>query len=169
MTVRPATPADAPAIAAIYAHYVATSAATFDEAAPGPDVLAGKIAGAGAAGLPFLVSERDGRVDGYAYLSPYHARSAYRFTVECSVYVAAEARGGGIGRTLLEHLLAEGERVGLREVVAIIAVTDDPASIALHRACGFRDAGRLERVGFKHGRWLDVLFLQRSLPHWPAG
>lgn len=163
MIVRPATPADAPRIAAIYAHYVATSAATFDETAPGPEVVAGRIAEAGAAGLPFVVAERDGHVDGYAYLSRYHARSAYRFTVESSVYVDSAARGGGIGRTLLEHLLAEGGRLGLREVVAIIAVTDDPASIGLHRTCGFQDAGRLERVGFKHGRWLDVVLLQRPL------
>jgi L-amino acid N-acyltransferase YncA len=161
--IRPATAGDAPAIAAIYAHYVATSAATFDESAPSPEHVAARIASVTGAGLPFLVAEHGGAVAGYAYLGPYKERSAYRFTVEDSVYVAPEARGAGIGRALLERLLVDGERAGIREVVAIIAVTDDPASIALHRALGFRDGGRLERVGFKHGAWHDTVLMQRSL------
>lgn len=163
-TIRTATAHDAPAIAAIYAHYVATSAATFDEVAPTEDDVAARIAAVIEAGLPFLVADHDGAVAGYAYLGPYKERSAYRFTVENSVYVAPEARGAGIGRALLERLLADGERAGIREVIAIIAVTDDPASIELHRALGFRDGGRLERVGFKHGGWHDTVLMQRSLP-----
>ena len=163
MIVRRAEPADAPAVATIYAHYVATSAATFDESAPGSEEVADKIASVTSATLPFLVAETQGRVAGYAYLSPYSARSAYRYTAENSVYVAPDARGGGVGRALLERLLAEAERVGVREVIAIIAVTDDPASVALHRACGFGEAGRLKAVGFKHGRWHDTLLMQRSL------
>ena len=163
MIVRPAEPVDAAAIAAIYAHYVATSAATFDESAPSGEEIAEKIASITSARLPFLVAETQGRVGGYAYLSPYIGRSAYRYTVENSVYVAPDVRGQGVGRVLLERLLAEAERAGVREVIAIIAVTDDPASIALHRACGFREAGRLEAVGFKHGRWYDTLLMQRSL------
>jgi phosphinothricin acetyltransferase len=100
---------------------------------------------------------------GYAYLAPYHERSAYRHTAEDSVYVAPDARGRGVGGQLLARLLQEGAAAGVREVVALIAVTDDPASLSLHRALGFREAGRLERVGLKHGRWRDVLLLQRSL------
>jgi L-amino acid N-acyltransferase YncA len=158
--VRPAERADAAAVAAIYAHYVATSAATFDEEAPGTDEIAAKIA---SAKLPFLVAETDGRVEGYAYLAPYKERSAYRYTAECSVYVAPDERGRGIGRALLEQLLADGERAGVREVVAIIATTGGEASVALHRACGFREAGLLKAVGFKHDRWHDTLLMQRSL------
>ena len=163
MIIRTAETADAAGIAAIYAHYVATSAATFEESAPGSEEIAKRIASIKSAPLPFLVAETQGRVAGYAYLSPYIGRSAYRYAVENSVYVASEARGQGIGRALLERLLAEGAHLGVREVIAIIAVTDDPASVALHRGCGFREAGRLEAVGFKHGRWLDTVLMQRSL------
>ena len=163
MIVRGAQRADAAAVAAIYTHYVATSAATFDESAPGSEEIADKIASVTSASLPFLVAEARGRVGGYAYLSPYSARSAYRYTTENSVYVAPDARGRGVGRALLERLLAEAERVGVREVIAIVAVTDDPASVALHRACSFREAGRLKAVGFKLGRWHDTLLMQRSL------
>jgi L-amino acid N-acyltransferase YncA len=113
--------------------------------------------------LPFLVAETEGRIDGYAYLSTYIPRGAYRHTAECSIYLAPEARRRGIGRALLERLLDEGRRLGVREVIAIVAVTDDPASVALPLACGFREVGRLEAVGFKHGRWYDTLLLQRSL------
>jgi phosphinothricin acetyltransferase len=161
--VRPAAPADADAIAAIYAHYVETSAVTFDETAPAADHFAARIASATEAGLPFLVAETHGDVSGYAYLAPYKERSAYRHTAEDSVYVAADARGRGVGRSLLERLLDEGALAGVREVVAIITVTDDLASVALHRACGFREAGRLTAVGHKHGRWHDTLLMQRSL------
>ena len=160
MNLRPAEPGDAARVADIYAHYVATSAATFDESAPASEEIADKIA---SATLPFLVAEIPEGVGGYAYLSPYSDRSAYRYTVENSVYVAADARGRGVGRALLERLLADGEPAGVRQVIAIIALTEDPASIALHRACGFREAGRLEAVGFKHGRWHDTLLMQRSL------
>jgi phosphinothricin acetyltransferase len=109
------------------------------------------------------VAEADGAVSGFAYLSPYHERSAYRFTAEISVYVAAEARGGGLGRALMERLLADGAEAGVREVIAIIGVTGDPASIELQRAFGFEDAGLLRGVGFKHGRWYDTVLMQRSL------
>ena len=162
--VRPAQERDAGRIAEIYGHYVATSAVTFDETAPSELEIAERIAGAGGAGLPFVVAERDGIVAGYGYLSPYRPRSAYRYTAETSIYVAPEARGSGIGRALLERLIADAERAGLRELVAVIAVTDEVASVALHRGCGFREAGLLTSVGFKHERWLDTLLMQRSLP-----
>jgi L-amino acid N-acyltransferase YncA len=161
--VRPAAVGDAAAVAAIFAHHVATSAATFDESAPGTEEIAEKITGITSARLPFLVAEITGEVGGFAYLAPYHTRSAYRYTVENSVYVAPDLQGRGVGRALLERLLTEAEHVGVREVVAIIAVTGDPASVALHRACGFNEAGRLNAVGFKHGRWHDTILMQRSL------
>jgi L-amino acid N-acyltransferase YncA len=161
VTIRPAEPGDAAAVAAIYSHYVETSPATFDEQAPAVEEVAARIE---RARLPFLVAEEDGRVQGYAYLAPYKERSAYRFTAECSVYVAAGRRGRGIGRALLERLLAAGAEAGVRQVIAIIGATGGEASIALHRALGFRDAGRLEAVGFKHDRWHDTVLMQRSLP-----
>jgi L-amino acid N-acyltransferase YncA len=166
--VRRAEASDGPAVAEIYAHYVENTAATFDESAPDADAMAAKIGGITAAGLPFLVAERDGAVSGFAYLARYHDRSAYRFTAEISVYVAAGARGGGLGRALMERLLADGAEAGVREVIAIIGVTGDPASIALHRAFGFEDAGRFRRVGFKHGRWYDTALMQRSLAPPPS-
>ncbi len=168
MAVRPARPEDAEAVARIYAHWVRTSAATFDEVAPSAAETAARIAATQAAGLPFLVAEAGGRVEGHGRLSAYRTRPAYRFTVESSVYVDPAALGRGHGRALLERLLEEARRAGLREVVAVVAVTEDPASVALHRACGFREAGRLERVGFKFGRWHDTLLLQRSLALPPA-
>jgi L-amino acid N-acyltransferase YncA len=163
MDLRPAEPADATAIAAIYAHYVTQTVATFDEAAPSAEYFADKILDVRSASLPFLVADERGEVSGYGYLAPYKPRSAYRHTVENSVYVAPGARGRGIGRALLERLLAEAQQGGVREVIAIIALTDDPASVALHRALGFQEVGRLESVGFKHGRWHDTVLMQRSL------
>jgi L-amino acid N-acyltransferase YncA len=163
LIVRAAEPRDARQVAAIYAHYVAGSAATFEETAPDDEQTAAKIADIQAIPLPFLVAETDGRIDGYAYLSRYIERSAYRHTAECSVYVAPERRAAGVGRALMERLLEEGERLGIRQVIAIVAVTDDPAPVALPRSFGFREAGRLERVGFKLGRWYDTVLLQRSL------
>jgi L-amino acid N-acyltransferase YncA len=161
--IRTATARDAAAIAAIYAHYVATSPATFDESAPAPGAFAVRIAASSRSGLPFLVAEQEGLILGYGYLAPYRERSAYRHTVEDSVYVAAAARGSGLGRALLDRLLEDGELAGAREVIAVIAATGSGASVALHRACGFRDAGRLEAVGLKHGAWHDTILMQRSL------
>jgi phosphinothricin acetyltransferase len=161
--IRAAEPRDAPAIAEIYAHYVGTSAASFEESAPGADVMAERMRGIADADLPFLVAEEEGRLLGYAYLHRYHERSAYRHTAEDSVYVAADARGKGVGRALLERLLEAGEAAGVREVVAIIALTEERTSADLHRAFGFEDVGVLRAVGFKHGRWYDTLLMQRSL------
>jgi phosphinothricin acetyltransferase len=160
VTIRAAEPADAARIAEIYAHYVETSTATFDETAPDASAMAEKIA---SAELPFLVAEIDGAVQGFGYLAAYHPRSAYRHTAEWSVYVADEARGRGTGRALLERLLAEAQAAGVRELIAIIGVTDGDASVALHRKLGFEEAGLLRAVGFKHGRWHDTVLMQRSL------
>jgi L-amino acid N-acyltransferase YncA len=158
--IRPAEPRDAGRIAEIYGHYVATSAATFDEEPPEEHDVAVRIA---SARLPFLVADTGERVDGYAYLAPYHPRSAYRHTAECSVYVADEARGRGIGGALLDALLSEAGDAGIREVIAIIGVTGDPSSVELHRARGFSEVGTLKAVGYKHNRWYDTVLMQRSL------
>jgi L-amino acid N-acyltransferase YncA len=114
-------------------------------------------------GLPFLTATLDGRVAGYAYCAPWKTRPAYRRTVEDSIYVAPDAVGHGVGGLLLDALLPDCTRAGVREVIAVVVDADGAASLALHRNRGFVDAGRLTAVGFKHGRWLDTVLLQRSL------
>ncbi|MGH3582024.1 MAG: GNAT family N-acetyltransferase [Mycobacterium sp.] len=164
MSVRTATTADLPAIAEIYAHYVATSVATFELEAPDADEWHRRFEAIVDAGLPFVVTERDGAVAGYAYCAPWKTRPAYRATVEDSVYVAPGAVGTGCGAELLAALLDRSRAVGVREVIAVIADSGDPASVRLHRRFGFQDAGRLVRVGYKHERWIDTVLLQWSAP-----
>ncbi|MDT5298034.1 MAG: hypothetical protein QOG79_1276 [Mycobacterium sp.] len=163
MSTRGATPADLDAIAEIYAHYVATSVATFELDPPDAAEWRRRFAAITDAGLPFLVTERDGAIAGYGYCGPWKSRPAYRATVEDSVYVAPSAIGKGCGTELVRDLLDACSAAGVREVIAVIADTGDPASVELHRRCGFVDAGRLTRVGFKHGRYVDTLLLQRTL------
>lgn len=162
--MKTASEADLPAIAEIYAHYVEHSVVTFELLAPDQAEWQRRFASITAAGLPFLVACESDDVVGYAYCSPWKTRPAYRHTVEDSIYLAPAAAGRGIGGLLLDELLAHSTAAGIREVVAVIA---DPGphntSPFLHRRRGFTDAGHLTRVGFKHGRWLDTLLMQRSL------
>jgi phosphinothricin acetyltransferase len=116
-----------------------------------------------AGGFPYLVAEEADEVLGYAYAGPYRARPAYRFTVEDSVYIAADAQRRGLGRLLLERLIVEGEARGYRQMIAVIGDSAQHASIALHAALGFRLIGTLQAVGFKFGRWLDTVLMQRPL------
>jgi L-amino acid N-acyltransferase YncA len=155
---------DLEAIATIYAHHVRTGVATFELTAPDPSEWQRRLHAVTGDGLPFLTATRDGRVAGYAYCAPWKARPAYRHTVEDSIYVAPDAVGCGVGGRLLDVLLTDCAGVGVREVIAVIVDADGAASLALHRNRGFVEAGRLTAVGFKHGRWLDTLLLQRSLP-----
>lgn len=161
--VRDAVAGDLTVITEIYTHYVETSVATFELVAPDIEEWRTRFASIADAGLPFLIAEIDGRAAGYAYCSPWKARPAYRWTVEDSIYLAPWALGRGAGGVLLDELLAACAGRGLREVVAVIADTGNPASIALHRRRGFVDAGRLSRVGYKHDRWLDTVLMQHSL------
>lgn len=163
MSTRAATPEDLAAIAAIYAHYVATSVATFELDPPDAAEWHRRFTAITDAGLPFLVTERDGALAGYAYCAPWKSRPAYRATVEDSVYVAPAAVGQGCGTELVRDLLDACTAAGIREVVAVIADTGDPTSLELHRRFGFVDAGRLTRVGYKHDRYVDTFLLQRSL------
>ncbi|SDY68059.1 phosphinothricin acetyltransferase [Micromonospora pattaloongensis] len=160
--VRPATPGDLAAIAAIYAHYVETSIATFDEVAPTVADWERKAADLAARGLPLLIAD-DGEVAGYAYAAPWRPKPAYRHTVEDSIYLAPGHTGKGLGRALLAALLDRCGAAGARQVIAVITDSGDPGSLTLHRRLGFVDAGRLTAVGFKHGRWIDTLLLQRDL------
>jgi phosphinothricin acetyltransferase len=161
--VRPAVRADLGAVAGILAFYVTNSVATFEEDPPGLAHWQQRLDGLAERGLPFVVAEAGGVVTGYAYASPWRPKPAYRHTAEDSVYLAPGQRGRGLGRRLLESLLTGCADAGVRQVIAVIADSGDPASVALHRACGFADAGRLRRVGYKHGRWVDTVLLQREL------
>jgi L-amino acid N-acyltransferase YncA len=163
MPTRSGTSHDLDAIAEIYAHYVLTSVATFELDPPDRDEWQRRFDAIVEAGLPFLVTERDGAVAGYAYCAPWKTRPAYAATVEDSVYVSPSAVGRGCGTELIRDLLAACDSAGIREVIAVIADTGDPASVELHHRFGFTDAGRLTRVGYKHDRFVDTLLLQRSL------
>jgi phosphinothricin acetyltransferase len=161
--IRPFTEADAEAVSRIYAHYVEHSVATFDLEAPGAGAWVAKVAGIVSAGWPFLVAVDDDDVIGFAYVSPWRPRPAYRHTVEDTIYLAPGRSGRGTGRALLTELLARAARAGAEQSIAVIADGGDGASIALHEALGFVRAGRLRQVGHKHGRVLDVVLLQASL------
>ena len=163
MRLRPATPEDVPQVQAIYAHHVLTGLGTFEEVPPGAAEMAGRCAAVLDRGLPWLVAEADGEVLGYAYAGPFRTRAAYRFTVEDSVYVAEAARGRGIGKALLAAVIAECEAMGLRQMVGVIGDSGNAASIALHKACGFELTAIVPAVGWKFGRWVDVVWMQRAL------
>jgi phosphinothricin acetyltransferase len=161
--LREATLADAPAVAAIYAHHVLHGFGTFEEAPPSAEEMAERMAEVQARGLPWLAAEEDGAVLGYAYAAPYRLRSAYRFTVEDSVYVAADSQGRGVGKALLAELIARCEALGLRQMLAVIGDSANAPSIALHRAAGFELRGTAVGVGYKAGRWVDIVWMQRAL------
>ena len=163
MPTRTATPDDLAVIAEIYAHYVRTSVATFELEPPDHVEWRRRFDAIVGSGLPFIVTERDGAVVGYAYCAPWKTRPAYATTVENSVYVSPLSVGQGCGTELMRDLLDACRARGIREVVAVIADTGDPASVDLHHRFGFTDAGRLTRVGFKHDGYVDTLLLQRSL------
>lgn len=163
MKIRRATAADLGAIGAIYAHYVQSGVATFELNAPDSEEWARRLRSVTERGLPFLVATLDDEIAGYAYCAPWKERPAYLHTVEDSVYVAPHAVGRGVGGQLLDALMVECERGGIREIIAVVVATADTSSLALHRNRGFTDAGRLKSVGFKHGQWLDTILLQRSL------
>jgi L-amino acid N-acyltransferase YncA len=169
LIIRPATPADLTQVAEIFGWYATNSVATFEES-PRPvpqwrelhDLLT-------RLGLPFLVADAGGDVTGYAYAAPWREKPAYRHTVEDSVFLAPGMTGRGAGRELLGRLLPAVTAAGARQVIAVIADTGDPASVRLHERFGFRRAGLLTAVGYKHGRWVDTLLMQHSAePNAPA-
>lgn len=161
--MRDATAEDVPAIAAIFAPYVTESVLTFETVPPTESQWRGKLHAARQAGHPFLAATLDGAVVGYAYVTPWKIKPAYALTVENSIYLSPEHAGRGYGGALLAELLTRTAATGARQVIAVIADSGDPASLGLHRAAGFTEAGRLSRVGFKHGRTLDTVLLQCSL------
>lgn len=161
--VRPVTEADIAPITAIYAAEVRDFVNTYEYDAPDQAEMRRRMQGIVEAGYPYLVAEVDSEVAGYAYASSFRARTGYRFTVENSVYVAAERQGHGIGSALLERLIAECEACGFRQMVAVIGEAANNGSIRLHERFGFRHIGTFPGIGLKHGRWLDTVFMQRAL------
>jgi phosphinothricin acetyltransferase len=163
MIIRPSLETDLAAITGIYRHHVLHGTASFETEAPDEAEMARRRADLTGHGMPHLVLEADGAVRGYAYAGPYRPRAAYRDTVENSVYLAPDAIGLGYGRALLAALIEACTALGLRQMVAVVGDSDNLPSIRLHERLGFRRVGTLQAVGFKHGRWLDTVLLQRAL------
>jgi phosphinothricin acetyltransferase len=163
MIVRAASETDAPGVAAIYGHHVVTGFGTFEEVPPSDAEIATRIASVGALGLPYLVAEEAGRVLGFAYAAPFRPRSAYRYTAEDSVYVHPDHLGQGIGRALVAEIIRRCEAMGLRQLTAVIGDSANAGSIGLHRSLGFVETGIGRALGFKHGRWVDIVWMQRPL------
>ena len=161
--VRAARIGDVPAFQRIYEHHVLHGVGTFEEEPPDVAELEARFRAITGAGLPWLVAERDGEILGYAYGSAYHVRSAYRFTIQDSVYIAEEARGRGLGRLLLQALIDRCTDRGYRQMVALVGGSENAGSIGLHTALGFRTCGVVEAAGLKFGRWLDVVMMQKEL------
>jgi L-amino acid N-acyltransferase YncA len=164
ITIRDADADDLPRITALYGREVLQGTASFELEAPLLAEMTARFEGVLDLGLPWLVAESDGAFAGYAYASPFRPRPAYRYSVEGSVYVEAGVRGRGVGRHLLEALVARLRSAGLRHLMGVISESDTSvASIALHRTLGFREVGVCRQVGWKHGRWLDVTLMQLDL------
>ena len=162
-TLRPATFADIPAIARIYAHAVKAGTASFELEPPDEPEMRRRMQALLEGKFPYFVAELEGKLAGYAYASLYRTRPAYRFTVEDSVYVAAEMHRRGVGKMLLLRLIEACTAAGYRQMIAVIGDSDQAASIAVHKACGFEPAGNLKNIGWKFGRWLDTPMMQRAL------
>ena len=164
MIIRPATSDDCARIAEIYAPAVTHGTTSFEVTAPDADEMSRRLRTITDGGFPYLAAERDSAVIGYAYVTAYRTRPAYRYTVENSVYVAPEAQRGGVGRALLDALIEECTARGFRQIIAVIGDSpNQPGSIGLHQACGFVEVGRLPDVGLKFGGWRDTLIMQRAL------
>jgi phosphinothricin acetyltransferase len=163
VSIRAVAPGDLEAVSVIFGYYAEHTVATFEESPRSMrewGELAVRLHGLD---LPFLVAESGGEISGYAYASPWRSKPAYRHSAEDSVFVTPEATGRGLGRLLLAGVLEACGRGGTRQLIAVIADSDDPASVALHAAFGFSVAGRLTAVGYKHGRWIDTLLMQRAI------
>lgn len=163
--IRPAAPADIPAIAAIYAHAVLHGTASWELEPPDVAEMLRRFEAVKAGGYPYLVAERQGAVLGYAYAGAYRPRPAYRATVENSIYIAPAAQGLGLGALLLEALMKACTERGFRQMIAVIGdgTGASVGSRRLHEKAGFRLIGIAEKVGFKHGRWLDQMLMQKEL------
>ena len=163
MNIRPTTPADIPAITAIYAHAVRTGSATFELEPPTEAEMLRRYDKLRAGGFPYIVAEIDGQVVGYAYAGPFRERPAYRFTVEDSIYISPDRQKLGVGKALMAELIKLSTEAGFRQMMAVIGDSAQAGSIALHKACGFQPAGVFKSVGYKFGRWLNTVQMQLPL------
>lgn len=165
MHIRPATAGDLDAITAIYADAVVNGTASYELEPPDRTEMAHRMAQIVAAGFPYIVAEDASGILGYAYAGYYRTRPAYRFMVEDSIYVAPAAKGKGVGKALLSALIEACDAIGFYRMIAVIGDgAVNAASVNLHRSLGFTECGRIAGSGFKHGRWLDTVFMQRDLP-----
>jgi phosphinothricin acetyltransferase len=162
MIIREIEARDIEAVAAIYGHHVLTGFGSFEEVPPSVEEIAGRVAAVHALGLPYLVAD-DGGIVGFAYASAFRPRPGYRFTAEDSVYVSKDAVGRGVARALLQAIIDRCSALGLRQLMAIIGDSGNAPSIGLHAALGFTRIGAAHAVGFKHGRWVDIVWMQRPL------
>ncbi|MBS0361648.1 MAG: N-acetyltransferase [Proteobacteria bacterium] len=163
MIVRPATEADAAALAAIYGDAVLHGFGTFEEVPPSAADMDARRRAIQDQGLPYLVAEKDGQVLGFAYAGPFRPRAAYRYTLEDSVYVSPDAKGQGVGRAVLGAVITACEALGVRQLMAVIGDSGNSGSVGLHRSLGFEQTGVGKSVGFKHGRWVDIVHMQKPL------
>jgi phosphinothricin acetyltransferase len=162
--IRPAREADLEQVTAIYADAVVNGTASYELDPPTLDEMQRRYHSLCEGSFPYFVAEDGDVIAGYAYAGPFRPRPAYRFILEDSVYVAPHAKGRGIGRALMQRLIAESQSLGFRQIIAVIGDgRPDSASVRLHEALGFRHSGRLEGSGYKHGRWLDTVFMQLAL------
>ena len=161
--IRPSTDADVAAVTAIYAHHVLHGTGTFEITPPTEDDMATRRGDVLPKALPYLVLEDNEGVAGFAYCNWFKPRPAYRFSAEDSIYLAERATGTGYGRLLLQELMAQAERAGIRKLIAVIGDSANAGSIGVHRACGFEHVGILGACGWKFDRWLDVVLMERSL------
>ncbi|MFN3828868.1 MAG: GNAT family N-acetyltransferase [Tepidimonas ignava] len=161
--IRPSRDDDVPAIAALYGHHVLNGTGTFETEPPSVAEMAARRADVLGKGLPWLVAQWDGRVVGFAYGNWFKPRPAYRYSVEDSIYVAHDMAGRGLGRALLAELLTQLEQRGIRKVMAVIGDSANAGSIGLHTALGFERVGVVRACGWKFGRWLDIVLMERAL------
>jgi phosphinothricin acetyltransferase len=162
-TIQPSRDEHVPAITAIYAHHVLHGTGTFETTPPTEADMAGRRADVLGKGLPWLVLEDGGRVLGFAYCQWFKPRPAYRFSAEDSIYLHPDAAGRGLGRELLGNLIERAQECGMRKLIAVIGDSANAASIGVHRAVGFTPAGSITSCGWKFGRWLDIVLMERTL------
>jgi phosphinothricin acetyltransferase len=163
MLVRPAAPQDLPAIQSIYAHHVMHGLASFEEVPPALEEIRRRYDAVLEHGLPYLAAEDKGEILGYGYCTLYRTRSAYRHTLEDSIYVKQGVQRRGVGKAILQELIAICTAKNYRQIIAVIGDSGNAASIGLHAACGFLRIGTLRSVGFKFGRWVDSVYMQLPL------
>lgn len=162
-TIRPSRDTDLPAITAIYAHHVRNGTGTFETTPPTESDMATRRADVLAKGLPYLVAEEGGQVLGFAYCQWFKPRPAYRFSAEDSIYLHADAAGKGLGKALLAELVRQAEAGGIRKLIAVIGDSNNAGSVGVHSSLGFTPVGTFKSCGWKFGKWLDIVLMEKTL------